>query len=64
MAKFLITYKVEKVEHQTFEIEDDDIMTALDNARKRGKALSSSTDSEDPIKTIWNFVGIKTLDGE
>lgn len=64
MPKFLVTYKVEKVELQTVEVEEEDIMAALDNSRKRAKALTADQPENDIVKTIWNVVSIKSIDGE
>jgi hypothetical protein len=60
MAKFLVTYKVENINYQIVEVDEEDVMVALDNARKRAKALTISSDPENPIKTVWNVVGIKS----
>lgn len=63
MAKFLITYKIEKVEYQTVEVEEEDVMAALVNSRKRAQALTDAQPNDVP-KTIWNVITIKSLEGE
>lgn len=64
MAKFLVTYKVEKVHYQTSEVEEDDVMLALDNARNRAKLLSDGQPSNDLEKVTFSLVSIKQLNGE
>ena len=64
MAKFLITYKLEKIEYQTLEIEEADVMAALDSSRKRAKALTLDQPENNLVKTVWNVIEIKSLDGE
>jgi len=67
MAKFLVTYKIETVSFETKEVEEEDVMLALDNARRRAKSLTEGhpiNNISDADKKIWSLVSINQIDGE
>lgn len=65
MAKFLITYKIETVNHQIVEVEEASIMEAILNSRKRAKALTENQSSSSELpRTSWDVVEVKALEGE